>query len=243
MIFMSLVSSGCSARKIGGVTVEQAFPDPSIASLADAACKGNASRVRSLIASGLQADSPGKDDGRPLLWAMECHSKNGVQVLLENGANPNYSYGGHGSATWIAAGEPDVEMLQLLLSRGGDINRRYSDDSPLMRALVLGADAGYWKNYYLLLNAGADINQTGQLNRTVAEYAVTLGQMDKIEELLKRGYSHNLKYLMNLLLAVNLDEKHDLARRRLIQVLRERGAGQDAGSNNSFKPKPLRGSA
>jgi ankyrin repeat protein len=224
LLFSLSCTAGCTQMKIGGLTVEQAFPDPKAAALARAGCEGDIPRIKQLVAEGVSVEAKGKDDIHPLLWAMECHNHGGVRTLLELGADPNYVYGGHASAIWIAAGEPDVEMLKLLIKHGGDVNRRYEDDNPLIRALVIGTEQGDWKNYYLLLDAGADINQPGQLDNTVAEYAVTLGQMNKISELLERGYSYHLDWLMGLVQNVVVDDAHEADRLRVIEMLEARGA-------------------
>jgi ankyrin repeat protein len=223
LLFFLSFTAACTETRIAGITVEQAFPNPKAAALAKAGCEGDIARIKQLAADGVLVEAKGKDDIHPLLWAMECHSHAGVKTLLELGADPNYVYGGHASAIWIAAREPDVEMLQLFIAHGGDLNRRYNDDSPLMRAITLGTQTGYWKNYYLLLDAGADINQPGELNRTVAEYANTLGQMDKIAELLRRGYSYHLHDLMALVQNVVVDDAHEADRLRVIEILKERG--------------------
>ncbi len=222
MFFLSF-TAGCTEMKIGGLTLEQAFPDPKTAALARAACEGDIPRVKQLVADGLSVEAKGTGDMRPLLWTLECRNHDGVRTLLELGANPNYVYGGHASATWIAAGEPDVEMLKLLVKYGGDVNLRYDDDNPLIRALVIGTERGYWKNYYFLLDVGADINQPGALNRTVADYAVTLGQPAKIVELLERGYSYHLPYLMALINNVVVDDSHEADRLMVIKMLKARG--------------------
>lgn len=208
---------------ISGLTAEQMFPDPKVAELAKAACEGNVAQVKHLVADGVKVDSAGKDDFHPLLWAMECHNHDGLRALLELGADPNHVYGGHASAIWIAAREKDVDVLKLLIDHGGDLNRRFNDDSPLIRAITLGTQTGYWKNYYLLLDAGADINQPGELHNTVAEFAVVLGQPAKIAELLDRGYSHDLTFLMGLVKNRVVDDAHEADRLRVIEMLKARG--------------------
>jgi hypothetical protein len=223
LLLCASLTAGCTEMKIGGATVEEAFPDPKVAALAKAGCEGDVARIKQLVAQGVKVDSPGKDDGRPLFWVMECHNHDGLKALLELGADPNYAYGGHASAIWIAAREKDVDTLKLLLEHGGDLNHRYYDDSPLIRALTLGAETGYWKNYYLLLDAGADINQPGELDHTVAEWAVTLGQPAKVAELLERGYAYHLHDLMFLVQNVVVDDAHEADRLRVIEMLKMRG--------------------
>lgn len=223
LLLCASLTAGCTEMKVSGLTVEQMFPDPKVAQLAKAGCDGDVPRIKQLVAEGVKVDAAGKDDFHPLLWVMQCHNHAGLKALLELGADPNYAYGGHGSAIWIAAREKDVDTLKLLIEHGGDLNRRYDDDSPLIRALTLGTETGYWKNYYLLLEAGADINQPGELDHTVAEWAVTLGQPGKIAELLERGYSYHLHDLMAIAQNRVVDDAHEADRLRVIKMLKARG--------------------
>lgn len=95
-----------------------------------------------------------------------------------------------------AAADRNVEYLRLLLAHGGDPNAR-DDDSPwsaLRIAFSLGLQYDDWTSYYILLDAGADINADGP-GGTIAEFAAHLNQWDKVAELLERGYHHDLSSL------------------------------------------------
>ena len=64
--------------------------------------------------------------------------------------------------------------------------------------MSLGMSDDLWDNYYLLLSAGANINQVSD-GATVAEFAAALGRFDKVLELLDRGYNGDLEDLGGLI--------------------------------------------
>jgi hypothetical protein len=151
--------------------------------------------------------------------------------LLRAGANPNYhTVGGTGgfSAIFVVAGYvKQPEYLRLLLKYGGDPNDVVNDsiDTSLTRALDAGVETENWTNYYILLDAGADINREHG-GQTIAERAVALDQFDKAKELLQRGYSHNLERLGHLVGSTYLGHLSDGQRKdrlQVVELLRQRG--------------------
>ncbi|MBI3675694.1 MAG: hypothetical protein HY243_03660 [Proteobacteria bacterium] len=137
----------------------------------------------------------------------------------------------------IAAGLESTAPLQVLIRYRGDPNSGTwnSPSWALQAAFDLGAKVGDWRNYYFLLNSGADINREYG-DETIALHAVIRGRFDKsayydkVLELLKRGYSHDLTDLassMNISwicgTTVSLSVEQQKAKDDVILVLKGRG--------------------
>lgn len=189
-------------HKVSGATASETFTDPFVAKLAQAACSGDNAEVAQLVKSGASANGhltrDGKNDVSPLMWSLSCENLAGFEALLKAGADPNLAVGQFAiTPTFGAAGYHDPAFLRLVLKYGGDPNARVSDgDSALGEAFWLGHTQGQWDNYYALLDTGADINQPRKKDGIgLADFAATVGKIDKAVELLERGYSYDLDAL------------------------------------------------
>lgn len=60
----------------------------------------------------------------PLLAAVANKQRPAAERLLERGADPNRAHPRYGTAIHAATGAGDVEMLKLLIDRGGDVQAR-----------------------------------------------------------------------------------------------------------------------
>lgn len=221
----------CSQHNVGGHTAEMVFTDPDVRALADAACEGNATEVRRLVTQGAPANARGDKDFTPLLWALSCRNEAGMRALLDAGADPNQEAGFH-PPVLVAATYDDPTFLKLLLARGGDPNTTEAAgaNTALGTALSVGINREDWRNYYILLNAGVDINRE-HMGETIAETAVALGQLDKAIELVERGYSHKLDYLALSTYTVQIGDTFPEAlkqQRQLLALLRTKGVPVDA---------------
>ncbi|WP_419321047.1 ankyrin repeat domain-containing protein [Caulobacter sp. ErkDOM-E] len=202
----------CMEYRVGGRTASEDFRRPEDAKLALASCNGDVTAIARAISIGANPNAIGATAGTPLFWALSCKSLPGMEALLKAGSSPNYQIPGDGDAfspVFVAAGLEDPRMLQLLLKYGGDPSSTGDSGhtSALERAFGLGlqlSDGGLqserlgWENYYLLLEAGADINQRG-VSFSIAEVAASLNQFDKVSELLDRGYVLRLENLRALI--------------------------------------------
>lgn len=232
---------GWGMAALRGRTASEQFSVPSVARLADAACQGDVGGVRRALRDGADPNFVGRDWLTPLHWAVACESERGVAELLRAGADPNYRAedaeglrsGFAFSPTYLAAGSFSERILPLLLQHGGSPNAYVSDNpglNALENSLGIGLDAGRWGNWRALLEAGADIEQHGQLGNTIADAAYNMGGFDQVIELLDRGYSYRLDLLA---WAVQSDYDHNgiapqfdelLAKRdRIKRMLEERG--------------------
>lgn len=192
LLAITFMMGGCTERKLGEMTLSEAYDDPRVIALIEAACRGEAGEIRRLLAAGVNANAQGKDDMRPLPWVMQCGDRVGLDVLLAAGADPNHLYRGRVSAIWMAAGMYDVKVLDALAKHGADLDRWEEAQTPLIRALDRGLETGAWENYYALLDAGADVNNASETGFTLMHSIIALGQFDKASELLDRGYNRDL---------------------------------------------------
>lgn len=179
-----------------GRDAREEFADAELSALAEAACSGDIRQVHRIAARGLDLDGSGRREWTPLLWALSCESLDGTRALLEAGADPNRaSFSGLTPVT-AAARLSDPDFLRVVLQYGGDVNNIAlgTNRTPLATAFATGVEGSGWSNYYLLLDAGADINVEHE-GQTIAERAALLNHYDKVAELLDRGYTRNLNRL------------------------------------------------
>jgi uncharacterized protein len=97
-----------------------------------AARNGSVEPARLLIAAGANVNDQAPDGTSAL--AMASHSGHGAvaAVLLEHGADPNVDAGGY-SALHAAVLRGDGELVERLLARGADVNRRLTKGTPSRR--------------------------------------------------------------------------------------------------------------
>lgn len=67
---------------------------------------------------------------------------------------------------------------------------------PLREALRLGIETSDWTNFFILLEAGANVNAIPRKGLPIAEEAVALGRPGLAILLLERGYKTNLDDLL-----------------------------------------------
>lgn len=189
-------SSALAEHKVGSKTVHDAFPDPSVAALAAAACGGDAVGVARMVKAGVDPNAKGTDAVTPLFWAITCENLRGIEALLVGGADPNYYVPKHFTLMQEAASYRGGRILRLLLQHGGNPNIQDGEDgdTPATEAIFLGVD-GHWENYYALLENGYDINHADRVGHTIAISLATQDRWDKVLELLNRGYTYDLERL------------------------------------------------
>jgi hypothetical protein len=230
-VFVMTGSSFANERTdhtVGGRTAREAFSDPKLAALANAACTGDDMAIAQTLHDGADPNGRARLGDTPLFWAVDCANLTGIEALLKAGADPNYKAPHYFSATWVAARMSNPAPLKLLLKYGGDPNATSeSGETALWMALSLGVDGHGWENYYALLNAGANINRANSVGRTIATEASALGSFDKVEELLNRGYDYDLVMLGGFVQNRQIDSSASpemaAAKARVIEILKSRG--------------------
>lgn len=200
-----LIATGCSAKTIDGKSSDDVFVDLRVKALAEAACKGQQSKVKKIVREHNNVNARGFEDVTPLMWAVLCKSPAGVTSLLEAGADPNQKAYSEVTSVTLAASFEDPEILETLLHAGGDPNAEYlensRDGSALKIAFKTGIYKDNWSSYELLLDMGADINRPtkklrGLHGSSLAQYAMIWARFCKISDLLDLGYDYKLSQLL-----------------------------------------------
>lgn len=118
-----------------------------------AAATGQSEAAALIVRSGAVINALSHDGESALAHAVRGGHVRTVQVLLENGANPNI---GNGGPIHYAATFQDTTMLKLLISGGADVNVRDGcGATPLIHALIHDRSPEIVE---ILLDAGATVN-------------------------------------------------------------------------------------
>ena len=226
-------SAGQSAKSYEGYSAPESFKKFSVSevfendqakALAKAACKGKTKKATSLLKKGVAVDVQGLEGLTPLFWALKCKNIAGVRFLLENKANPNqHMSDDYGYTPVIVASEyDDSNFLKLLLEFGGNPEAQSLEgyDAAIKFAMGYGARSQNWDKYYLLLDAGMDINKEFS-GLTVAESVVGVyGRYSKGLELLDRGYNKELPRLLYMISERSVSKKSKERPNREIMIER-----------------------
>ncbi|WP_294252484.1 ankyrin repeat domain-containing protein [uncultured Sphingomonas sp.] len=158
----------------------------------------------------------------PLGAAVLCNDAAGVERALKGGASPNAREPGGETPLLIAAAIPRTDLLKRLLASGGDPNSWEKDARTLALhyALSAGVQRDDWSAWDVLLASHADINFRPPGGATIAEDAVSLGAVDKLLQLLDRGYHVDPARLVRELEAVRYDANTEPLRLQAIERVR-----------------------
>jgi serine/threonine protein kinase len=124
----------------------------------------------------------------PLLF---CVSKEGAELLLKHGANPNIEESGEPILyKAVLANQPD--LLKLLLKYGANPNStvkipQHNDPSYYFPVLQGVVEAGNKEIAEILINHGADVNAQSRDRETALDVAVRLNQVKIAQILLAKG--------------------------------------------------------
>jgi hypothetical protein len=191
---------------VGGKPVSDVFADSRVRDLALDACRGDAASVAADVREGVDPNARGLEGVTPIFWALACDSVPGADALLRVGADPNLLTDPPNTLSAVeVAATRDPQLLQTVLRYGGSPSAAALDEA-FGRGMDLAPSCACergWENYHLLLDAGADINADYR-GRTIAEFAATLNQFDKVADLLDRGYNTRLSWLGRLMEDINM---------------------------------------
>lgn len=198
-----------------------------------AAINGHVNVVRLLLDRGAAINSQSSDHDTPISGAVRSGQAEVVQVLLDARADRTFHNTGNLDSTTlmsIALLDEDIDMVQLLLAAGVDVNERDKG----LHATGLW-DAAYFQSLdcvRVLLEAGADPNipggtsQDSPLMMVCSRY--TESSIPVVKMLLDAGA--NVDYVDS-----NGSTAYDLAKRaqnfRIAEYLLERGADPGIGLN------------
>jgi len=188
---------------IGPMPLEKLFP-LELHEIARATCDGDKKKISRLISEGISPNEKGLEGLTLLVYAMHNREVDALKTLLKNGADPNLLFSGDPTKHPViySTNFRTSRYLRLLLEAGGDPNAVVPDsyDTALTSAFELGVDFEDFEQYYMLLDAGADINMfhgSSLLGGTIVDYAAGLGRHDKVHELLEKGYTGRLDELLD----------------------------------------------
>lgn len=226
LMMLATQQAGCMEHNVGGKTAADVFAEVAVRQLAQAACRGDAAEVRTVVNAGASPNAAGLRGLTPLAWAVSCNSVPGVSALLAAGADPNQPIGDDfSSVVYVAADRNEPGPLQVLLDAGANANAYdlRSERTAIGQTLSRGINSGDWRHWELMLGK-ADLNRPyNKLGRTIANDAAALGQFDRVVELLDRGYRYNLKSLARTLEVREVPAAHEQWKRRAMQRLEELG--------------------
>jgi len=146
-----------------------------------------------------------------LEWAIFNEKLKATQILLESGADPNFSKIGQSAITAASTIRESSEYLKLVLKYGGNPNQLVVDsiskgtqqvtyNTPLITAAVISSE-----NVKLLIAAGADVNLHTPNNFSPLYVALISGKFDIMEDLI----NHNADF-KNILIPNSEGGKMDI---------------------------------
>lgn len=152
--------------------------------------QGQTEQVLAAIKAGAQVDARDKQGRTALHYAVAQGNALVVKGLLEGGADPNArTVTGH-APLHLVGGKSPPEVLRLLATSPGI---RINDPDPMgWTALLSVAYAGNTAAVRVLLEAGADPNQTGLFQSSALHWAVVRGLTEIVQMLLKAGANPDL---------------------------------------------------
>lgn len=166
------------------VSPYEIFPDPAAAAIAEALAEGDIGKVRTLAAT---ADLAALGDKRVTLlqWALLHRNLDGMQVLLDAGADPAQPGMDGDTAVHFACMLEDPRFLQALLAHGADPNAANGDTgaAPLRAALVTERE----EQFRMLLAAGADLDHADRMGNTPLHVAGLINEPRRALDLLNAG--------------------------------------------------------
>lgn len=220
----------------------EAFADPQVRALAEAASRGNVRELERLVKAGADVNAKGSMGITPAWWAIRNRNKVGFEWLLAHGANPNAEVETI-TIMELAAGYEDSEFLKIVLRYKPDLNRAgpYTGHTPLSTAVVFSTR----KNIELLIDAGVNLdNDRGQ---SPLSFAAGQGAYEYVFLMLKAGadterispigLSDLAKTIRNCLINPNSDAYE--WRERAIRLLRGKGVEAHLPPNESKRTKAL----
>jgi len=162
-------------------------------SLHMAACAGDLSHVKKLVAEGTKVDQKDEKGWIALLWAASAGQTKVAKFLIDNGAAISADDGHGQTLLHQAALTNAVKLADLLIAKGADVNAksttaRFYGGTPLH----LACGRGNKEVAELLIAKGAEINVRGGMRGvSPLSLAARYGQKDIVELLISKGAEVN----------------------------------------------------
>jgi serine/threonine-protein phosphatase 6 regulatory ankyrin repeat subunit B len=135
-----------------------------------------------LIKAGANANIPAKSGNTALAEASKCLNRRGMIYLLDVGANPNThstaGIGGEMTPLMMASYKHDVELIEKIVSKGGDVNfSNTKGQNALMIAMSVPIETekgqvAARRSIETLLKSGAELSAGVKLKIGLAQYGV-----------------------------------------------------------------------
>lgn len=217
-----------ASNLVAYMSLETMFANKEVRALAEAAARGDLSRVDELVSSGVDVNSRGMLNATPLFWAMKNFS--GFQKLLSLGADPNVIFDDGSNVIVWSVLHNDQRFLAAAIEHGGDVNLVSGErrETPIFKAVTPEGK----HNLDLILEANAKIDFRRKNGDTPVMVAAALGQFDVVYKLIAAGASIDIEneFGKTLLDTIRLRRKtmapgNELTEwmNRVIAVLEDRG--------------------
>ena len=153
--------------------------------LVAAAAAQDAAAVRSLLAAGVDADTPRADGTTALLWAAHRDDLDMVEMLLRAGADVNAADDHGVTPLQRAAENASPAMVDRLLAAGADVDAAQTSG---LTALMIAARTGDVRVVNRLVAQGADVDAaTARTRSTALMWAVGESHPETVGALLAAG--------------------------------------------------------
>lgn len=133
------------------------FSDPAVAAFVDDVQRGDLSRVKKALASGVSPNAQGSDGFRPIHFVFVARKADVLRELLAAGADPNARLSNGNTPLHIAVRMPNPDFTSALLAAKADPNAAGDSREPVIHMATAYEGHGH-QALDLLAKAGADIN-------------------------------------------------------------------------------------
>jgi hypothetical protein len=158
--------------------------------IAEAAVRGNAPQVQTLLAQGANPEGADDKSRRALELAVVKNRVDVVPLLIAGGADLNYIGVYKKGPLHLAAVKGFDPIVRMLIEGGADVNLRNRwSQTPLIEAVA----AGKTGSAVILIEAGADLNATDRRGQTALHLAVQRNRLPIVQRLIQAGANPDIQ--------------------------------------------------
>ncbi len=183
---MKTIMMGLIFLVLAGLSTPAHAIDPPLTPLMQAAKKGNVLEINSLLSQGVDVNAVNRKQLAALYYAVRSGHVEAAKTLLAAGAGIAAS--SPGTLLAMPARKGNVEMVDVLLANGADINYLGTSNAPALYASVYDGDAINIDLIKKLIALGADVNAGNRhYNDTPLMQAINNGRLDVAQLLIDAG--------------------------------------------------------